>query len=63
MTEDENQPVHQRATENSAGEPSEPRRGENGGDEQHESDTVVQDIAADTASGVADQDPLSAHPS
>ena len=32
-------------------------------DQRRESDTVPQDTSADAASGVADQDPLSAHPS
>jgi len=31
-------------------------------DQQMQSDTVLQDTSGDTASGVDDQDPLSAHP-
>jgi hypothetical protein len=37
--------------------------GEHPADEQRESGTMPQDTSADAASGVADQDPLSAHPS
>lgn len=43
--------------------PATPATAGHGADEQMGSEAVSQDTSADAGSGVADQDPLSAHPS